>query len=238
MENWKFKKAADFGATPEERLKSQYREATLAEYFGGSAWRSTAHLYFRIVHRLEVLGKEHLPRQLPFVIAANHTSHLDAVCLESIIDSSIAANVFPIAADDTFFTSRIKSLFTALTVNALPVTRKSPKRSIAEMELLRKRLLEGECAFIIFPEGTRTRDGNMNRFKRGVGMLVANSNVPVIPCYLDGFFEACPPHKKLPRPVKLTVRFAPPRIFSGVESNPDGWATVASELEEAVKELR
>ena len=237
MKDWNFKKAEDFGVSPEERLKSQRREATLVEFYGGTAWRFASKSYFKVVHRLEVRGEEHLPKQLPFVIVANHASHLDAVCLESLVDPHIAEKVFPIAADDTFFTSRAKSLFTALTVNALPVTRKSPKRSIAEMQLLRARLLEKECGFVLFPEGTRTRDGNMNPFKRGIGMLVAGSDVPVVPCYLKGFTDACPPNKKLPRPVKLTVTFGAPRTFLSVENNASGWSIVAETLEQAVKAL-
>ena len=50
--------------------------------------------------------------------------------------------------------------------------------------------MEQACGYILFPEGTRSRDGVIKEFKCGLGMLVAGTDVPVIPCYLQGTFKA------------------------------------------------
>lgn len=95
--------------------------------------------------------------------------------------------------------------------------------------------MEEPCGYVLFPEGTRTRTGATARFKRGVGMLVAGTHVPVVPCRLRGTFEAWPPHRRLPRPGKITLTVGPPLHFADVRNDPDGWIRVAADLESAVR---
>src|SRR5919106_423405 len=90
-----------------------------------------------------------------------------------------------------------------LVLNALPMWRKNcGPHALAD---LRRKLQEEKATFIIFPEGGRSRDGSMKPFKHGLGMLVAETNVPVVPCGLVGAFEALPPDRKLPRPVAIKL---------------------------------
>jgi 1-acyl-sn-glycerol-3-phosphate acyltransferase len=110
---------------------------------------------------------------------------------------------FPIAAGDVFFQTTAVSVFSAIMLNALPMWRKNcGPHALAE---LRRKLQEEKAIFIIFPEGGRTRTGSMMPFKHGLGMLVAETNVPVVPCGLIGSFEALPPNRKVPRPVRIKL---------------------------------
>jgi 1-acyl-sn-glycerol-3-phosphate acyltransferase len=58
---------------------------------------------------------------------------------------------------------------------------------------LKQRLVEEPCGLILFPEGKRSRDGSLGPFKPGLGMLIASTNVPVVPCHVSGAFQAFPP---------------------------------------------
>ena len=139
----------------------------------------------------------------PFVLAANHCSHLDALVLGAALKPRHRERAFPIAAGDVFFQTTAVSVFSAIMLNALPMWRKNcGPHALAE---LRRKLQEEKAIFIIFPEGGRTRTGSMMPFKHGLGMLVAETNVPVVPCGLIGTFEALPANRKIPRPVRIKL---------------------------------
>src|SRR5262249_24935248 len=97
--------------------------------------------------------------------------------------------------------------------------------------------IDEPCAFILFPEGGRSRDGKMMPFKAGIGMLLAETNVPVVPCYLDGTFEACPAERRVPLRLPIRMRVGPPLNFAEVPDKRAGWEEVATQLEEAVRRL-
>ncbi len=134
-----------------------------------------------------------------------------------------------------FFETPIRSAFAAAFVNAPPLTRRRCRRE--EIESLRRRLQEDACGYILFPEGTRTRTGRMGPFKEGVGMLVAGTPVPVIPCRFTGTFEAMPPGRWIPRWRRIRLTVGVPLRFDAVPHSREGWWTVAREVERAVAGL-
>jgi hypothetical protein len=78
MEPWQLQPARDTGLTPSERFRSVRRESGLFESLAQQACFSTLRFYFAIAHRVTISGREKLPAHGPFVLAANHCSHLDA----------------------------------------------------------------------------------------------------------------------------------------------------------------
>ncbi len=102
---------------------------------------------------------------------------------------------------------------------------------------LRRKLQEEKSIFIIFPEGARSRDGSMKPFKHGLGMLVAETNVPVVPCGLVGAFEALPPHRKLPRPVTIKLVIGEALEFASTVNDRAGWSQIAASVESCVRAL-
>lgn len=235
MEPWSYQPAKDAGLTQTQRALSLKRESGLLETGGHLAWWALMRTYFGVYHRLEVHGREHLPARPPFVLVANHASHLDALALGCFLPWRLRDRVFPIAAGDVFFETPAVSLFASWCLNALPLWRKNAGRHA--LTELRDRLVHEPCAYILFPEGGRTRDGAMMPFKPGLGMMIVGTEVPVVPCGLRGTFEAMPPGKSVPRPRKITVRLGPARKFDRVPSGREGWETVARELEAAVRAL-
>jgi 1-acyl-sn-glycerol-3-phosphate acyltransferase len=234
--DWHLKPARDLGLAGAERLRSPVRERGRPGLAVNAAWRSLVLSYLRLAHRLTIEGAENLPRAAPFIIIANHTSHLDALTLGAALRGSPAFRAYSLAAGDTFFTSNAASLFAANAINALPVWRGTG--SPAAMLTFRERLIEDRLVFILFPEGSRSRTGEIARFRHGIGVLAAGSEIPVVPCHLTGAFAAWPATSRFPRPRKLHLRIGKPLQFPDTANDETGWREVAAACEAAVRALR
>ncbi len=235
MDDWQYRPARDLGLTPSERRASLDREPGPVAATSGWAWRLFVRTYLRLVHGLRVTGREHLPAGAPYVLVANHASHLDALVLAASVPPGVAGRLFPLAAGDTFFTTPAVSAFASGVLNALPMWR--DRCGAHALDTLRARLAEDGCIYVLFPEGTRSRTGAMGAFKPGVGHLVAGTGVPVVPCRLSGTFEAFPPDRRLPRPRRVALTFGPPLSLADVPDTRDGWREVAARAEAAVRAL-
>ena len=232
MDDWDYKPTEDFDKTPLERLSVFPRQPDMMWYGVRLAVHVLLRAWLKLWHRYRVVGREHLPQNEPFVMVANHASHLDALSLLSALPLRAIQKTYPAAAKDYFFTTMPKVAFSAIVVNAMPFDRKdNPRESI---NLCRELLATPGHALILFPEGTRSTTGELASFKPGIGYLTAGTNIPVVPCYLDGAFRAWPKGAWIPRPFRLTLRVGEAMRFDG-ESNPKA---VAATLEEAVKSLK
>ena len=235
MDSWHYQPTADFGQDPIERLKNFPRQPDLLVY----AMRSLANLAIRGIlrtcNRLEVVGRENLPLSGSFAIVANHSSHLDTAALLASLPLSRIHRAFPAAASDYFFTSLTRLALSAIVVNAMPFDRKdNPQQSLA----ICRRLLETPGhILILFPEGTRTIDGTIGRFKPGIGFLTAGTEFPVVPCHLEGAFRAWPKGKRLPRPRKLKLTIGSSMRFADLAPVKDDAIYIANVLRDAVVSL-
>ena len=235
MEPWKLEPARDTGLTPSERFRSVRRESGLLESLTHHVCFSLLRSYFTIAHRLTIIGREKLPAHGPFVLAANHCSHLDALVLGAALIPRHRERAFPIAAGDVFFQSTVTSTFSAIMLNALPIWRKNcGPHALAD---LRRKLQEEKAVFIIFAEGGRSRTGSMMPFKHGLGMLVAETDVPVVPCRLAGTFEVLPPHRRVPRPVAIKLVIGDALQFASTANDRTRWSQIAQSVESAVRNL-
>jgi 1-acyl-sn-glycerol-3-phosphate acyltransferase len=235
VEDWRLEPARDLGLPLGQALRSQQRESGLLHTAGHLLWWGLVRGYLAACHRLTIQGRKYLPQRPPFVLIGNHVSHLDALVLAAPLPWRLRDCIFPVAAGDNFFETPVMSFFAAGFLNALPIWRK--KAGAHALQQLRERLVHEPCGYILFPEGTRSRDGTMGRFKPGLGMLVAGTEVPVVPCYLDGTYEALPPHGRRPRFCKITMRVGEPLTFAGVANERAGWQEIARVTEAAVRRL-
>lgn len=233
---WSYTPAADHGLPPLERARSHKREAGLISTCGHALWWTGVRCFLKAYHRLSIEGAEHIPVEPPFVMVANHASHLDALVLAAPLPTRLRDRVFPVAAADVFFTHAPVTLFAALMLNALPMYRSH--RGHHSLRVLRERLVGEPCAYILFPEGARSRTGEMLPLKSGIGMIIAGTNVPVVPCWLDGCMAAMRPGQWLPRPRKIRVRVGQPVSFEGTSNTREGWDAIAAELERRIRALR
>lgn len=235
MEPFHYTPAADAGLVPADRWKSVRREPGLISVIARRIACAIADGYLKLYHRIEVVGRENVPKDTPFVVIANHESHLDVFVLAAALPRAMRHRVFPIAAGDVFFVTPAVSAFSAAFINALPMWRKAV--GAHALDDLKARLRSGDCGYILFPAGARSRDGSLLKFKAGIGMMTAGTNIPVVPCRLEGLFEALPPGRVLPRPVKMRVRIGPPMTFADQPDSREGWNAIATALQARVESL-
>lgn len=158
-------------------------------------------LLLRMYCRGRVTGAEHLPATGPALIAANHASVLDPPFLG-------AATRRPLTylARATLFDHRLFGAVIRRT-NAIPVDRDGG--GPAGLRVVLQALAAGR-AVVLFPEGTRTRDGRLQPLKPGVGLIALKSAAPVVPAWIEGSFRVLGRNRRLPRPARVEVRFGPP----------------------------
>ena len=171
--------------------------------------RLTRKLLTRVYERwfeFEASGLENLPLSGPFIIAANHTSHMDAGAVMVALGER-AENLFVLGARDYFFNTRLKGWFFHTFLRVVPFD-----RTVNPLEGLRiaAAILQAGYPLLIFPEGTRSVTGKLQPFKPGLGLLAIETGVPVVPALIEGTFEALPKGRFLPRKSKIRVTFGEP----------------------------
>ena len=236
MKEWEYHPPPDIDATMLESLRDFPRQPYMLVY----AMRSLAALLLRgwmkIYHRLEVTGRNNLPQSGSFILICNHTSHLDTLSLLTAVPLKKIHHTFPAAAADYFFSSLPRSAMSAILINALPFDRKV--KGAESLTVCSQLLANDGNILIIFPEGTRTRTGEMGHFRSGIGRLVVGTDLPVIPCHLAGGLNAWPKRRILPRPHKLRLTIGAPQTFIHLEKNGESVRAVCQNLEDRVAQLR
>lgn len=191
-------------------------------------------IYLFGYNRVTYHHRERLMDCPQWIIVANHSSHYDAAVLLSAFPYSQMHRVHPIAAKDYFFSSRAKGMFFRLFMNVLPIER-SAKLSEAFVPT-ENALREGD-SIIIFPEGTRSVDGEMRGFKVGVGYLAAKYRLPVLPVYIDGAHRAFGKGSLLPKAYKISVVYGRPLHFAGDPDSREDWSAFAGGLREEIQRV-
>lgn len=183
----------------------------------------------------EIVGAQNVPNEGSFVLVANHSSHLDALCLLAALPWRRLSRAYTVAAEDYFFQSATRFWIAALTANALPFTR--GKRMRESLAICAEVLATPGNILIIFPEGTRSRTGKLQPFRSGIGALVVGRDVLVLPCRLEGTYRAWPKGRRLPRPAKVRLIIGEPRNYATRSSAKSELSAIAAELHDAVQDL-
>jgi 1-acyl-sn-glycerol-3-phosphate acyltransferase len=235
MTEWEYHPPPDIDETMSEHLGNFPRQPYMLVYAIRSAAALLLRTWMRIYHRLRVEGRENMPETGSFVLVCNHTSHLDTLSMLCSVPLKRLHQTFPAAAADYFFSSLPRSAVSAILINALPFDRKLKG---AESLTVCSELLSNEGnVLIIFPEGTRTTTGELARFRSGIGRLLVGTDLPVLPCYLDGGRRAWPKGKTIPRPFSLRLRIGAPQSYGHLEKTSESARLICQELQESVAEL-
>lgn len=155
----------------------------------------------------------------PVVFVANHASHVDAPLILCSLPPRWRARTAVIAAADYFFDVWWRAAGTALVFNAFPVERSGGRR----LSDTPWRLLREGWSIVVFPEGTRSTDGWVGRFRPGAARLCTAAGVPAVPVAIRGSFAAMPRGRGWPRPGRypVSVRYGPPVVPEPGESAGD-----------------
>ena len=235
MKRWQYEPAADLDQTIIERLRNFPRQPDMFVYGVRSFVALIIRGLLRTWCRFEIVGEEHLRSNRSFVLVANHSSHLDTVCLLAALPLRRLHRAFPAAAADYFFKSVPRTWIATVIVNALPFARQTHVRH--SLAICGELMANAGNVLIIFPEGTRSKNGELQEFKPGIGALVAGRDVAVLPCYLDGAHRAWPKGKRIPRPRKVRLIIGEPRNYASIAPDKNANAVIAAELRAAVQQL-
>lgn len=172
-------------------------------------WKSAGYQFFKTLFWLIAKccfgfrwkGREHIPRGTGALICANHQSYFDPVlvgiCFRKQINFLARNTLF-----DLFLFGRLIHY-----LEAIPIDRDG--LSISGIKETLRRLKRGEMV-LIFPEGTRTLDGQVGPLKPGFCALARRGKVPILPAGIDGAYDAWPRSRRWPRPTRLRTCFGPP----------------------------
>jgi 1-acyl-sn-glycerol-3-phosphate acyltransferase len=167
-----------------------------------------AWLGFRAVYatyfRWRVFNPERVPRTGPVILAANHTSFIDP----PLVGSGLTRDINYLARESLFRFPVVGAILRSW--NAVPVDRDGG--GAKGLKIILGRLLAGG-GIILFPEGTRTKDGNLQPARSGIGLTVIKSAAPVVPVRVFGTFAAYGRNHKFPRPKKVAVKYGMPLNF-------------------------
>jgi glycerol-3-phosphate dehydrogenase (NAD(P)+) len=176
--------------------------------------------FFLVYFRLGRIGREHLPRTGPLLLAANHRSFLDPF----VIGTLVRRPLYYVAKRELFEKRWQAWLLNAL--GAFPVDRGcSDEQAMATARAILRR---GDCV-VIFPEGTRKRSGALHEPRRGVGRLALETGAPVVPVAVIGTEEVRRGWRIRPRKVRLRVG-VPLRFPTVAEPSPQLAASVTRRI--------
>jgi long-chain acyl-CoA synthetase len=180
----------------------------------------------------------------PVIFAANHQSHMDTPVIMSALPARWRYRIAPAMAKEFFkahfvpaehsrrawFTNSLNYYLAALFFNAFPL----PQRGAGARQTLRYigDVLEDGFSVLIFPEGERTEEGEIKRFRPGIGMIAARLDVPIVPVRLEGLDRVLHHTWRMAKPGRVRVAFGAPLKLGG-----EDYEGLAKQVEGAVRSL-
>jgi len=138
-------------------------------------------------YKISYIGKNNIPLNTPVVFCPNHISELDPMLVLSAFNEREKEKIYCFCWDK-FTKTKLKRYFLRL-VNGLPIDRRSIGNASNTLRLGTELIRQGK-SLVIFPEGTRTYDGNLATFQNGAALLAKNNKIPIVPVTLIGVFDA------------------------------------------------
>jgi 1-acyl-sn-glycerol-3-phosphate acyltransferase len=202
------------------------RQFDLTSWFFRVLWAVILKALFKFYIRMEVKGNfKQIYKENPrLLIISNHASHIDAVSIAAAIPFKYWLDLYIAAAKDYWFTNPLFTFFSKHCLGAIPIDRKDKK---GEAIKLCNSLLNGldRIWLILFPEGSRSKDGFIHPFKKGVSIFALRTQTPILFLYLEGN-QHLMPKGSLPRPGKLIIHIGPiqpPAEIDEIDNNYRKW---------------
>lgn len=188
-----------------EILREKTKFKMPSTWITGSIFIKTLKLFFSVYFRLRSSGQENIPEG-PCIIAPNHQSYLDGVFVSAFLKHSQIRKTFFYAKAKHVNNKFLKFIANKNNIIVVDIDQ-DLKESIQKMG----EALKTNNNIMIFPEGTRTKTGELGDFKKTFAILSCELNIPIVPVSLKGAFEALPRGSRFPKPfTKVEVDFLPP----------------------------
>jgi long-chain acyl-CoA synthetase len=162
-------------------------------------------LAMKVYGRLSATGIENLPVKGAYIIAPNHLSLADVPSITASISVKTSSRVFFLGATEFFggtIASKIARIF-----HVIPVDMDTRLHNALQLSAY---VLRHGKVLLVFPEGSRSRDGGIKEFKKGVGIIARELNIPIVPVAISGTYEMLPSGRLFPRPARISVSFGKP----------------------------
>ena len=193
--------------------------------------------------RVHVAGLDKLPEKGAFILAANHSSHLDSASVITAVNSFLRKSgrrCYIAGAKDYFFNTRIKSIFFGDICDTIPFDRAAD--GVEGLRLCGVTLAAGN-PMLIFPEGTRSVTGEIQTFKIGVALLAVQAGVPIVPTYIHNTFDLFPKGSRVIRPGLIEISIGDPiqpmdrDTLKDFESRYTAYKNLTAAVQSAVEDL-
>ena len=191
------------------------------------------YLFFLDAFHLKVSGVENLPRKGPFLLCSNHQSYFDPIVLGATLPWRMFRDTFALGTSDIFGEGFMRRLARWARVVVLdPDANLIPAMRAGAYGLSRGRVL------MLYPEGERSDSGNPIVFRKGAAILSIHEQAPIVPVAIEGFYDAWPRYKKLPKLARLRMTIGKP-IFPppALEASEAAYERLTAELKARVVEM-
>ena len=189
--------------------------------------------FFKLFFRVVAHGAWRIPKEGGMILASNHQSYIDPPGIGTFVKRR---RVRFMAREKVFSVLILKQVI--LWLGAFPIKR--GKFDLTGMNIMINLLKEGEVV-AMFPEGTRSHTGELLPIQAGIGIIAHRAKVPIIPVYIDGFYNAWPRHNFLPKLFKkLKLVYGYPIHFDELykqKASGKIYRKIASIVEENIKKL-
>ncbi len=191
-------------------------------------------LLMRVFFSVRVKNKERVPEEGPYIVVCNHVSFIDGFYLLCAMPNRAILNTYFVG-----FGAIFNKPLVAWAVRFFRLIPIDINIDMAETLRVCRYLLANGKNVVYFPEGQRSGDGKIKEFRKGVGILIKESGVRVLPFYLEGVFKVWPRSRPLPLPGRVRVHVGPvvdPQAL-GLGVSGDPYVAVAKGLQKRVAEL-
>jgi len=192
----------------------------------------------RVLFQLRVEGRQNLDEKGPYLICPNHTSYLDGIFILCALPFKVALATYFVGYSKVFESFILKPMVRVARLIPLEVSFNLVEALKAVAYVLRHNKM-----VCYFPEGQRSIDGELKEFKKGVGILLKELNVPVVPVYLSGAYQTWNRTQRFPHLAPVKVIFGKKMLYSEllaggrVVDDNNAYKVIAHNLQEKVADL-
>ncbi len=183
--------------------------------------------------KIEIEGVENIPQGEPVIFISNHQSMMDIKLTLACIPTNIS-----FVAKESIFNVPLLGAYMRVSGH-IPIKRNEDRKAYTSLLAAIINLTTKKKSLIVFPEGTRSEDGQLGAFKRGISLIILKSGRRVVPMAIDGSNQFMPKHGFLSHPEKRYVRiaFGKPLSFDRTRTDREYTIKVTEELHENISRL-
>ncbi|MFI5303401.1 MAG: lysophospholipid acyltransferase family protein [Nitrospiria bacterium] len=194
--------------------------------------QAISYVIFKIFFKLKVAGRQYVPRKGGAILASNHSSYADIL----LIGCALRRRLRYVAKAEMFNGFFIRALW--LYLGGIPIKRRGVPRE--SFKRIFDQLNRGSLV-VVFPEGTRSSDGELKSAKLGIGMMAVLSEARIIPTYISGSDQVLPSHSRKIKFHPVSVTYGPPVDYSDLMKKFEGkelYQAISQRIMEKIQELK